>query len=74
MNKAEDWINKAIETDRSHGFMFFLGQDHALYAELFKRKGELSKSKENLNRAIEIFKKCGTDGWVKKYEEEVASL
>ncbi len=74
MNKAEDWINKAIETDKSNGFMFFLGQDYALYAELFKRKGELSKAKENLNRAIEIFKECGADGWVKKYEEELASL
>jgi len=38
--------------------------DHALYAELFKRKGDQSKAKENLNKAIEILKECGADGWV----------
>ena len=44
--------------------MFELGQDYALYAELFKRKGDQSKAKENLNKTIEIIKECGADGWV----------
>jgi len=33
-----------------------------------------SKVKENPNKAIEILKECGTDGWVKKYEKELVSL
>jgi hypothetical protein len=33
-----------------------------------------SKAKEDLNRAIEIFKECGADGWVEKYAKELASL
>jgi hypothetical protein len=33
-----------------------------------------SKAKEALNKAIEIFKKCGADGWVKKNEKELAAL
>ncbi len=37
-------------------------------AESHKRKAEPSKAKENLNKAIEIFKDCGADGWVEKYE------
>jgi len=41
---------------------------------LFKRKGDLPKAKENLNKAIEIFKKCGADGWVERYEKELDSI
>jgi hypothetical protein len=37
-------------------------------------KGDQSKTKENLNKAIEILKECGADGWVEKYEKELASL
>jgi len=42
--------------------MFDLGKNHALYAELLKRKGDLSGAKENLNTAMEILKECGSDG------------
>jgi tetratricopeptide (TPR) repeat protein len=73
-SEAEDWVRKAIEADKRNGVMFYLGRDHALYADLFKRKGDKSKAKENLGKAIGIFKECGADGWVKKYEEEMASL
>ena len=31
-------------------------------------------SRENLNKSIEILKDCGADGWVEKYEKELASL
>jgi len=30
------------------------------------------KARENLGRAIEILKECGADGWVSKYEKELA--
>jgi len=74
VNEAEDWVKKAIKADEKNGTRFNLGQDYALYAELFKRKGDQSKAKENLNKAIEIMKECGADGWVKKYEKELAAL
>ena len=57
-----------------NGMMFYLGQDHAAYAELFKRKGDLSKAKENLSKAIGIYKECGSDGWVEKAEKELKGL
>jgi len=41
---------------------------------LFKREGDQPKVRENLGKAIEIMKECGADGWVEKYEEELASL
>jgi hypothetical protein len=71
---AEQWINKSIEEDKLYGMMWHLGRDYALYAELSKRKGNQSKSKKNMNKAIEIMKECGADGWVQKYEKELAAL
>ena len=56
--EAERWIMKAIAADNNYGMTFHLGWDYALYAELFKRKGDQSKAKENLNKAIEIYKEC----------------
>jgi class 3 adenylate cyclase/tetratricopeptide (TPR) repeat protein len=74
MNEAEDWIRKSIDADEGNGMMWHLGRDYALYAELFKRKGDQSKAKKNLNKAIEILRECGADGWVEKYEKELVEL
>jgi tetratricopeptide (TPR) repeat protein len=74
LSEAEHWTQKAIEADQRNGTMFHLGQDYALYAELFKRKGDRVKTRENLGKAIEILKECGADGWVEKYERELASI
>jgi len=32
------------------------------------------KLEKNLGKAIGILKECGADGWVEKYEEELAAL
>ncbi|PQP35458.1 hypothetical protein C6A37_02405 [Desulfobacteraceae bacterium SEEP-SAG9] len=69
---AQDFIKKAVEEDEKNGMMWFLAKDYFLYADLFKRKGDLPKAKENLKKAIEIFKECGADGWVERYEKELA--
>jgi tetratricopeptide (TPR) repeat protein len=73
-SEAEDWIKRAIETNVKYSMRWNLARDYALYAELFKRKADLPKAKESLTKAIEIFKKCGADGWVEKYEKELTSL
>jgi hypothetical protein len=74
MSEAEAWIKKAIEADSRNDMRWHLGQDYALYAEMFKRKDDQLKAKENLNRAIDILRECGADGWVEKYENELASV
>jgi tetratricopeptide (TPR) repeat protein len=74
MADAEVWIRKAIEADKRNGTRWYLATDHALYADWFKKKGDLSSGKEQLTRAIEIFRECGADGWVEKYEKELAAL
>jgi class 3 adenylate cyclase/tetratricopeptide (TPR) repeat protein len=72
LSDAEHWIQHAIEADQRNRMMFHLGKDYGLYADLFRRKGDRSKARENLGKAIEILKECGADGWVEKYEKELA--
>ena len=72
--QAEEWINEAIAADSENGTLFELGRDYSVYSAILIRKGEESQAQESLHRAMEIFKKCGADGWVKKYEEELPEL
>jgi tetratricopeptide (TPR) repeat protein len=74
ISEAEHWIQKAIESDHKNQTMFQLGKDYALYADLFKRKGDRLRAQENLGKAIVILKECGADGWVEKYKKELATI
>jgi hypothetical protein len=38
------------------------------------QKGDQSRAKENLAKAIDLFKECGADGWVEKSEKELAEF
>jgi len=71
---AEEWIKRAIELDGKRGLRWNLAMDHAVYSDLFKKNGDTANAKENLNKAIDIFKECGADGWVEKYEKELAVM
>jgi class 3 adenylate cyclase/tetratricopeptide (TPR) repeat protein len=73
-SEAEEWFKKAIEADKKNGTMWSLGGDYASYAELCKQKGDISKARENLSKAMEIFNECSADGWVGKYEKELSAL
>ncbi len=70
--EAEEWIGKAIDADNRNGMSCDLGRDYALCGEFFKKKGQSSKAKEFLEKAIEIFKRCGADGWVQTTEETLS--
>jgi class 3 adenylate cyclase/tetratricopeptide (TPR) repeat protein len=74
ISDAEDWIKVAIDSDKRNGMRWFLASEYALYAEIFRRKGDQSKARENLSKAIGIHKECGADGWVEKHERELAAL
>ena len=63
-----------MKEDKKNGMIFHLSKDYALYADLFKRKNDIPNVKENLIKAIDILKECGADGWVEKYEKELARL
>lgn len=54
--------------------MWSLANDYVLYSEIFRRKGNRSKAIESMGKAIGIFRGCGAEGWVEKYEKELAAL
>jgi class 3 adenylate cyclase/tetratricopeptide (TPR) repeat protein len=72
--EAQHWIEEAMEADERNGMRWHLGRDIAVYAEFFKRKGDREKAKDQLGKAIDIYKECGADGWVTRAEEEMAKL
>jgi tetratricopeptide (TPR) repeat protein len=73
-NEAEDWIRDAIRADRENGTRWDLAMDHAVYGELWQRKGDTAQAREHQHQAIEIFQECGADGWVQRTEEKLAQL
>ena len=74
MDEAEAWIKKAIEIDEQNQMPWDQARDYALYSEFFKKKGDSAQAKEKLDKAIELMGGCGADGWVQRYEEELAKL
>jgi class 3 adenylate cyclase/tetratricopeptide (TPR) repeat protein len=67
-------VNKAIEADSANGTLLNLGRNYALYAELCSRRGEPDKAVTAFQKAIAIFKDCGSDGFLKRAEEGLASI
>ena len=72
--EAESWIKKAIEADTENDMMLESAKSNALYADWYKKKSDIYGAKEQLTKSIAIFRECGADGWVEKYEKELASL
>ena len=71
--EAENLIKKAIEANQKNGMMFQLGKDYTVYSKLLKKKENIKKAKEKLNKAIDIFNSCNADGWVEQYEKVLAN-
>jgi predicted ATPase len=74
ISEAEKWVKEAINADERNDVLFELGRDYSSYFEILKRKGEELLALENLNKALVIFRKCGAEGWVEKYEKVLATL
>ena len=74
LDEAEGWINKAIEADSTNGTMLNLGRNYALYAELCSRRGDPDKAVSAYKKAIDVFKDCGSDGFLKRAEESLAAI
>jgi len=71
---GEAGIIKAIDADTRDGTRWQLASDHALYADWFKKKGDKEGAKEQLTKAIDLFRECGADGWVTLTEKSLSEL
>ena len=74
MPEAEAWIRRSIDFDTMHAVPWNLAKDHALYADWFKKKGDIQGAKEQLTKAIDLFRECGADGWVTRTEKTLAAI
>ena len=74
LSDAAVWFQKAIEADTRNGMRWHLASDHALYADWFKKRGDIQGAKNQLRKSIDIFKECGADGWVTRTEKTLAEL
>jgi len=74
LDEAEGWINKAIEADSTNGTLLNLGRNYALYAELCSRRGDQDKAVTAFQKAIAVFKDCGSEGFLKRAEKSLASI
>ena len=74
MSEAEAWIKRSIDFDVKHAIPWYLGKDYALYADWFKKKGDIQGAKEQLTKAIDLFRKCDADGWVTRTEKVLAAI
>jgi len=74
LDKAEGWIQKAIDADRQNGLILHLGKHFALYAELLNRKGDSQGAKDHLGKAIDVFKECGAQGRVERLSRQLHDL
>ncbi len=74
LSDAEAWLQKAIEADTRNGLRWQLANDHVLYADWFKKKGDIQGAKEQLTKAIDIFRECGADGWVTRTEKTLVEI
>ncbi len=74
MREADAWIKRAIEVNTRYDNLWELARDYVLYADWFKKGNDAFAAKEQMTKAIGIFNKCGSDGWVEKCEKELALL
>ena len=74
MSEAETWIKRSIDFDAKQRIPWYLGKDYTLYADWFKKKGDIQGAKEQLTKAIDFFRECDADGWVTRTEKALAEL
>ncbi|HBB18329.1 MAG TPA: hypothetical protein DCZ97_15500 [Syntrophus sp. (in: bacteria)] len=72
--EAEAWIRRSIDFDVKHAVPWNVGKDYALYADWFNKKGDVQGAKEQLTKAIDLFRECGADGWVTRTEKTLAEI
>ncbi len=74
LSDAAVWFQKGVEADTRNGVRWQLARNHAAYANWFKKKGDIQGAKDQLTKAIDIFKECGADGWVTRTERTLAEI
>ncbi|UCG70686.1 MAG: tetratricopeptide repeat protein [Thermoplasmata archaeon] len=73
-NMAIENFNTCIEMGKDTNVPYFQGEVHYYYGKMFKDKGDKEKAKEELNKALDIFKGLETEEFVLRIEKEMEDL
>ena len=65
-NEAEDKLTLSAKIWNELGFRFFAGRDLLLLATVYHGSGNLNKSDESLNKAMELFTHLGAKMYAQK--------
>ena len=74
LSDAEKWINRAIEANENYKMNWSLGHDYILLSKISNIRDDKLSAKDELSKALKIFKDCGADGWVEKFEKDLTEL
>lgn len=72
--KAEEHFNNAIELFREIGMKGFLGQVYLSQGLLYKASRRADQARQCILKAIDIFRECEAEGWIKQANEALDSL
>jgi class 3 adenylate cyclase/tetratricopeptide (TPR) repeat protein len=72
--EAEAWGEKALALHREGGMNLLAGRDYLFRAELEKRRGNVQAAQEQLTRAMDVFRDCGAEGYLRKAKKEWLDL
>jgi len=65
-DEAEDKLSRSVAIWKELGFRFFAGRDLLLLADVYHGSGNLNKSDESLNSAMELFTQVGAKMYAQK--------
>jgi tetratricopeptide (TPR) repeat protein len=72
--KAEQHFNKAIELCKEIGAKGYLGQVYLSQGLLYKGSKRTDEARQSILEAINLFRECEADGWLKQANEALNSL
>ena len=72
--KAEEYLKKSVEVATQIGAFGLLGQASLGLGVLYKARGKTYEAGKYISEAIEVFEKCGAEGYLKQAREEFASM
>ncbi len=74
LDRAGQWIRRAMADNRRNGTLWALASDHRLMAQLSMRRDDRTGAMENLQEAQALYAGCEAEGWVQTVGREMEAL
>ena len=67
-------FHPAVHPRTGENSRLFCGFLYEVYARFYKQQNDFHRAQEQMNKAIAIMQDCEADGWVERYEKQLAEL